>query len=244
MVVRVEVCVTSVQEALSAASAGADSVELCTWLAAGGVTPSSGLAHTVHRQVPIAVRVLVRPSPGPFHYSLPELEALLHDTRIYSSDGMGVVTGALGPNGEWDDDTMRQIRTAAGSAELTFHRAIDHAMDPFLVAERCAATGMQRILTSGGASTALEGAASLRELIRCAPGVRIAAGGGIRPDNVVELVERSGVEEVHFSAQRWVSLPSGGPALGGDAALVNAAVEADLARIEGVLNALTKAGLR
>ncbi len=54
MQVNVEVCITSVEEAITAEECGATSVEVCTWLDCGGVTPSSGLVDTVRG----AVRIL------------------------------------------------------------------------------------------------------------------------------------------------------------------------------------------
>jgi copper homeostasis protein CutC len=66
----------------------------------------------------------------------------------------------------------------------------------------------------------------------------------VRPENVVELVERTGVGEIHFSAQQWVTTAASGPSLGGDQATLGAVVVADLRRMDGILNALAKAGLR
>jgi copper homeostasis protein len=244
MAVRVEVCVTSVQEAVAAGAVGVDSVEVCTWLASGGVTPSWGLVTMVREHVPCQVRVLVRPSVGPFHYDAMTLDVLMADAHRFAEEGLGVVTGTLGPDARWDDAAMERIRAATQGAELTFHRAIDHAVDPVLVAEYCTSLGVERILSSGGAATALQGAPILRQLVRSASGIRVAAGGGVRPENVVELVERTGVGEIHFSAQQWVTTAASGPSLGGDQATLGAVVVADLRRMDGILNALAKAGLR
>ena len=60
MRVNVEVCVSSVEEAIAAAELGADSVELCSWLACGGVTPGPGLLSMVkERLASTATRVRV-----------------------------------------------------------------------------------------------------------------------------------------------------------------------------------------
>ena len=58
--------------------------------------------------------------------------------------------------------------------------------------------GVDRVLTSGGASTALEGATEIAGLVQLA-GDRLAvmAGGSITAENVGEIVERTGVREVH-----------------------------------------------
>jgi copper homeostasis protein len=98
MRVAVEICVTSVAEALAAERAGADSVEICTWLACGGVTPSSGLVDAVRTAVRIPARVLVRPTPDGFVYDPASLHALLLDAEIFGGGAIGLVTGALKPN--------------------------------------------------------------------------------------------------------------------------------------------------
>jgi copper homeostasis protein len=54
------------------------------------------------------------------------------------------------------------------------------------------------VLTSGGAPTAPQGLAQLRDLVDVAgDDIVILAGGGVRFQNVVELVDETGVTEVH-----------------------------------------------
>lgn len=245
MPVCVEVCVTSVAEARVAEACGVDSVEVCSWLASGGVTPSSGLVDAVRSAVRIPTRVLVRPTPEGFHYDRAALHALLLDAEIFGGGAIGLVTGGLTGAGGMDRELMREVRHRAPDSELTFHRAIDHAADPQEVLDGCLDLGVERILTSGGASRAVEGLAMLKALVsnagdRC----MIAAAGGIGPDNVVGIVEQSGVREVHFAAQRTSAHPVHRIPLTSGHAPSAFGVEPDQAKIEGVLNALVKAGLR
>jgi copper homeostasis protein len=245
MRVKVEVCVTSVPEAKAAEACGADGVELCTWLACGGVTPSSGLVDAVRGSVQLPVRVLVRPKPGGFVHEAAELHALLIDAEILGGGAIGLVTGGLLANGNMDVELMRTVKKAAPESEITFHRAIDQARDPLAVLEACASIGAHRILTSGARTLAMDGAAMIGQLVQQAgERVMIAAAGGINPANVVELVERTGVTEVHFAAQ----LPSANRAVGASMSSTNEGVSIetvpDRAKIEAVLNALVKAGLR
>jgi copper homeostasis protein len=244
MGVRVEVCVTSIDEALAAAGAGVDSLELCTWLGSGGLTPSWGLFKAVQAHCAIPVRVLVRPAPGSFVHDGPTREALLLDVERFAGEGASVVTGGLRHDGTIDQALMGAIRSSTNGFELSLHRAIDHARDLPAAADLSVQLGVDRILSSGGAPTALEGVHTLRQLTAAHSSIVIAAAGGIRPENVVELVERSGVGEVHFSAQRWIQRQGQVPLLSTDPAATNASVAADLKRIEGVLNALVNAGLR
>jgi copper homeostasis protein len=85
---------------------------------------------------------------------------------------------------------------------VTFHRAFDACVDQAAALERLIHLGVDRVLTSGGARTAPEGAAQIRRLVVQANGrIQILAGGGINPDNVARLVHDTDVREVHFSVK-------------------------------------------
>ena len=58
---------------------------------------------------------------------------------------------------------------------------------------------MHRVLTSGGAATALDGAATIRRMMDAAAGsgLVVMAGGGVTADNVAEIARATGVTEVH-----------------------------------------------
>lgn len=248
MRVHVEVCVTTMAEALAAASAGADSVELCTDLPGGGVTPGIGLAAVVREALDIPVRVLVRPRPGDFHYDGHDRAAIISEARwlVRLDPAARIVTGALTHTGLPDGELMKALRAEGPGMEITFHRAIDHAADLPAALDACLGLGLQRVLTSGGASRAMEGCSMLAALVKQAgKGVRVAAAGGIRPAEVVELVERTEVREVHFAAQRQVPVDGAGLASLSSARDTNATMTVpDVAKMEAMLEALDKAGLR
>jgi copper homeostasis protein len=245
MRVAVEVCVASFAEAVAAASAGADTVEVCTWLACGGVTPSNGLVDAIRGAVEIPVRVLVRPAPGGFVYKGAEAHAILVDAEVFGGGAMGIVTGGLTEAGAPDVALLREVMRLAPESEITFHRAIDHAADMLRSVDDCTELGLHRILTSGGETLAMDGASPLKAMVeRAGDRLTIAAAGGINPRNVVELVEGTGVREVHFAAQKPKSSGSRGASMSSTNVGVSFETEPDLAKIEGVLNALVKAGLR
>ncbi|MBK8613562.1 MAG: copper homeostasis protein CutC [Flavobacteriales bacterium] len=245
MRVAVEVCVTNLSEALAAAKAGADTVELCTWLDCGGVTPSYGLVNSIKEEIKVPLRVLIRATPGGFVYTMPERQAMLRDAMLIGMGGNGLVAGSLDESGLPDVSFLRAVKLAAPDAELTYHRAIDRSSDVGRAFAICLEEKVQRVLTSGGRTLAIDGALTIKAMVDGARGlVQVAAAGGINPENVVELVQRTGVTEVHFAAQRKlppqpheVSMSSANRGLSFDS-------EPDVAKIEGVLNALTKAGLR
>ncbi len=245
MRIAVEVCVTSVAEAVAAERSGADMVELCSWLACGGITPSSGLVDAVRAAVRIPVRVLVRPAPDGFVYDAPTLHALLLDAEILGGGAIGLVTGGLLRDGAMDRQLMRSVKQLAPESELTFHRAIDHAASPLEVLEGCLEAGVDRILTSGAAVRAVDGCGILKMLVeKAGEGCVVAAAGGINVENVVAIVEHTGVQEVHFAAQRLASVVEQRIPLSSGQGGAHYAFEPDEAKIQGVMNALVKAGLR
>jgi copper homeostasis protein len=245
MRVSIEVCVTNLNEALAAAKAGADSVELCTWLDCGGVTPSYGLVNSIKEELGIPLRVLIRATPGGFVYSMPERQAMLRDAMLIGMGGTGLVAGALDDKGLPETTFLRAVRLAAPAAELTFHRAIDRSNDLGRAFAICLEEKLDRVLTSGGRTLALDGHRTIKAMVDGAAGrIKVAAAGGIGPANVVELIQRTGVHEVHFAAQRKLSREPHEVSMSSSNLGLSFESEPDLAKIEGVVNALTKAGLR
>ena len=200
----VEACVDSVESALAAERGGANRLELCDALFDGGTTPSAGMIEACKEHVSIPVFVIVRPRGGGFVYSESELDVMRRDiiaARELGADG--VVIGALRPDGSVHEEHTRTLVAAAGETPVTFHRAFDFTPDLGRALEALITCGVARVLSSGGAPTARDGAERLATLVRQA-GDRIVvmAGGGVREDNVREIVVASGVREVHVRLTR------------------------------------------
>jgi copper homeostasis protein len=206
-IMTLEICAGSIDSAIAAAQGGAQRIELCSALADGGITPSAGLIRRAMAIGGIDVNVLIRPREGDFLYTAEEVEVMEHDVRLCASYGCnGVVIGALTPQGDVDVDACRRLVAAAGSMEVTFHRAFDLCRDPFDALETIISLGCTRILTSGQAPSALEGAEMLSRLVEKAAGrIIILAGGGVSPDNAGSIVRRCRVTELHASARTTVA---------------------------------------
>ncbi|GAB3567262.1 copper homeostasis protein CutC [Amycolatopsis endophytica] len=225
-----ELSTDTVDGAIAADRLGADRVELCAAGALGGLTPGPGLlAATLARCTRAGVHVLIRPRDGGFRYAPAEVDAMLADVRhAVAAGAAGVVAGALTGAGTVDRVVVGELVAAASGREVTFHRAIDVCADPLEAVEELASLGVRRVLTSGRAPTALEGAPVLSRL-REAAGDRltIMACGGIRPHNVREVLEATGVRDVHAAPRRPAERVAAGPVdFGGHATLdVEAAKE-------------------
>lgn len=201
----VEICANSFESARAAARAGADRIELCTELSVGGLTPSYGVIEKVKRELEIPVHVLIRPRSGNFTYTEAELEVMLQDIEVCKNLGCaGIVSGVLTREHEIDLKATEQLKGAASQIEFTFHRAFDWCADPLKGLQQLKEFGVDRLLSSGQESSAIEGIEILSRL-KAASGDRlqIMPGGGISIQNIQAFKER-GFEAVHLSATKKV----------------------------------------
>jgi len=188
---------------VAAATGGADRIELCTNLAAGGTSPDAATLAACLSRLTIPVFVMVRPRGGDFHYSAAERAGMVEEIwQVKAAGAQGIVTGALRPDATVDETLTRELIAAARPLPVTFHRAFDSCDDVEEALETLIALGVTRVLTSGGAATAPEGATTIARLVRRAAGrIGIIAGGGVKGDNVTALVRTTGVREVHLSTR-------------------------------------------
>ena len=199
MTVLVEACVDSLAAARRAAAGGAARLELCRNLVEGGTTPERELLTAVREQVTLPLHVLIRPRGGDFLYTGDEIAAMLRDIAAARRIGAeGVVLGGLDAAGGVDQALTSRLVQAARPLAVTFHRAFDRTSDPGEALEVLVGLGVERVLTSGQADTALEGVGLLGELVARAAGrITVLAGGGIRASNVRRILAATGVTEIH-----------------------------------------------
>jgi copper homeostasis protein len=214
-VVQLEIAVQDVAGAATAKAAGAHRVELCSALELGGVTPSVGVVELCRAEVGpgFGVHVLVRPRPGDFCYSASEADVIVADVAAALAAGAdGIVVGALRRARnrlELDLDLLRRVIEAARGAQVTFHRAIDLLDDPVDALGPLVELGVDRVLSSGGASDVQAGLPTLARAVAAADRrIEIMAGGGVRVESIPEIL-RAGVDAVHLSAKRLVRVPQG-----------------------------------
>lgn len=216
-----EVCVDDVAGLSAAISGGADRIELCSALSVGGLTPSAGLMQeAAARDVPCYA--MIRPAAGSFRYSRADVRVMKADIERARQAGLaGVVLGASLPDGRLDRDTLEKLVTYADGLGLTLHRAFDLVPDWQEAITIAIDLGFERILTSGGKKSAIDGVDELERLITLAAGrISIMPGSGINPQTVAGLSPRLKIEEIHASCsvaetepdQRLVSLGFSPPA--------------------------------
>ncbi|GAA4375738.1 copper homeostasis protein CutC [Paeniglutamicibacter cryotolerans] len=221
---RLEIAVQDTAGARIAREHGADRVELCQGLGLGGLTPSQGLIEACVAEG-IGVHPLIRPRGGGFSYSPLETEAMLIDIRrAVAAGARGVVIGAVCAGDAGLDSSVLSTliaaaRETAADTEITVHRCVDVLLgagaDPAQLVGQLIGLGVDRVLSSGGASTAGRGIGVLHLMHEAADGrLQIQAGGGVRLEDIPALLRLDGI---HLSARTSVSTGASGPG-GGESA--------------------------
>ena len=200
--IALEVCVDTLQGARVAASAGAARIELCCALEVGGLTPSAGLMRQA-AALGVPVSAMIRPRAGSFVFDPGEIDVMVDDIHAARDAGMrGVVLGALDTGRCLDRRALSRLISHSDGLGLTLHRAFDLVADPLGALESAIALGFDRILTSGGAMTALAGADRIAALDRKAAGrISIMPGSGITGATLARIVAGTAIREIHASCR-------------------------------------------
>jgi len=206
-----EISVDGVEKAGAAERGGADRIELCADLSVGGLTPSRELLRGVREKVHIPVYSMIRPRPGAFVYSDSEFAEMERSIAVAAECNMdGVVLGVLKKNRRIDMARTRRLVDLARPLPVTFHRAFDETADLARALEAVIQTDAARVLTSAGATTALQGAAKLAQLVATARDrisgvgsptqpdrIIVVPGAGITHSNITQVAQRTGAIEFH-----------------------------------------------
>lgn len=197
-----EICVDSLQSALTAQSAGADRIELCAGLDLGGLTPDQALFGQTREKLNIPIHVLIRPRSGNFVYNTQDEEMMRMSIRYFKEQGAnGLVFGALTSGFEVDRLMMERLMEDAYPLPVTFHRAFDQIPDPLGAISALNSLGLRRLLTSGQSPSAVDGISLLKALLPLVEDpLTILPGGGINSTNVSHFL-KLGLPEIHASAR-------------------------------------------
>lgn len=221
-----------------------------TELVRSAVERARQLASAGDARAAFDVHVLIRPRastgdfldrPEEFVHTSEEVELMARQAaEAVEAGAAGIVVGALRGPDALDREALETIRDAALQAAsralrgvtLTHHRALD-AMEGraarVAAVEQLIGLGFHRVLSSGGAASALEGAEDLAAMVDAGEElIEVCAGAGVRPGTIADLVRATGVTDVHLSARRRADAPreAGAPDTETDPAIVAAAVDA------------------
>ncbi|XP_014662932.1 PREDICTED: copper homeostasis protein cutC homolog [Priapulus caudatus] len=199
-----EVCVDCVESAINAEKGGATSLELCTSLLEGGLTPSIGLLRKVKEIVDIPVFVMIRPRSGDFLYTGLEIEVMKEDISCCKENGAdGIVFGILTREGNVDKERCLDLIDVARPLPVSFHRAFDLTSNWKDALGVLINLGFERVLTSGQDTSALDGLPVIRDMVQLAADrILVIPAGGISERNIERILEGSCTTEFHCSARK------------------------------------------
>lgn len=208
----VEVCCGSYYDCVQAYQAGATRVELNSGLHLGGLTPSVGALVLTKRHTKLKVITMVRPRGAGFCYSDEDFEVMLADAQSMLDNGAdGIAFGCLDENGNIHIEQTKQVITLIKKAnkEVVFHRAFDCVSEPFKAMETLIKLGVDRVLTSGLQAKAMQGIALIKQLQeRYGDSIELLAGSGVNASNALDLMNTTGIYQVHSSCKDWLLDPT------------------------------------
>ncbi|BAW92168.1 copper homeostasis protein CutC [Actinomyces sp. Chiba101] len=170
---------------------------------------------------PFGLRIMIRPRGGGFIYDGDGRRAMIADVRriaalaremseytrpvptsnpaqpLPPAVDLGIVVGGLTDDGAVDRGLIRLLKDLADGATLTYHRAIDASRDPLEAYRDLRRLGVDYVLTSGAADTALDGARTIAAMV-AEEGPRVIATGTVRSHNAAEVIAATGAREIHL----------------------------------------------
>ncbi len=208
----VEVCCGSYEDCIAAYNGGAKRVELNSALSVGGLTPTLATLKRVKRDTELKVICMDRPRAAGFCYSQSEFETMLEDAEILLENGAdGIAFGFLQEDGNICLPYVEKMVDFIHSygKEAVFHRAFDVTPDPFLSMDILTDLGVDRVLTSGQQAKAKDGMNLIQQLqAQYGEKIEILPGSGINAQNAKEVIEQTGVNQVHSSCKNYQTDPT------------------------------------
>ena len=195
-----EACVETLEQAIAAEKKGAHRIELCGRLDLGGITPDYELIRTCLQNLNIPIKVMIRPRGGNFIYTEEEYQSMLSDIEVCKKLGVEeYVFGILKNDNSIDIDRMMSLSANVDNAPVTFHKAIDELSDfKFAIEQLKKIPQVKYILTSGLASTAMEGKDVLIQMIDLAKSdIQIVVAGKVTNENIDALHAIVNAHEYH-----------------------------------------------
>lgn len=212
MATMIEICCGSYSDALAAWKGGAQRIELNSALALGGLTPSLSSLILTKQNTDLKVITMIRPRGAGFCYSEEDYQIMKQDAKIMlEHDADGLAFGFLDTQGLIDIERTREFVQLihAYHKEAVFHRAFDCVQDPIKAIEQLIDLGVDRLLTSGLKAKAIDALDLLAKLQRdYGQDIEILAGSGIQASNVLEILEKTGLQQVHSSCKYWINDPT------------------------------------
>ncbi len=189
-----EIACFNIESCLIAQKAGANRIEFCNDYESGGITPSFQEIAKVRQLIKIPLHVIIRFKND----DVKMMEEAIWFCKKFKIDG--VVFGVIKESAV-DILPCVKLVELASPMKCTFHRYIDKCANMDESIEQLIDIGFHNVLTSGGKENALEGIEIIAKLQqKYGDKINIIPGGGIRPNNVKLIKEKTNCNTFHSSA--------------------------------------------
>ncbi|GFH43365.1 copper homeostasis protein CutC [Lactococcus hodotermopsidis] len=199
-----EFCAENFTNIPLAVAAGAERIELCDNLTAGGTTPSYGVIKETAdylKDSKTTFATMIRPRGDNFVYNSIELKIMETDILKAVEAGTNeLVFGALTPENELDSDALETLMIASQGLPVTFHMAFDKisADQQKSALDELVELGFDKILMHGNTLDKPVNTEKIAELVTYANGrIRLIAGGSVTFENAEKIAKLTGSAYVH-----------------------------------------------
>ncbi len=208
----VEICCGSYYDAKNAYLGKAKRIELNSALYLGGLTPSAATLRQVKKDFDLEVICMVRPRGAGFCYNDEDFLIMKEEAKDLLENGAdGIAFGILDQDGNIDLKRNQEMIEIIKSYHKTavFHRAFDCVKDYDQAIRQLIDLGVDRVLTSGLEAKAMDGKDVIKYLqSHYGDQIQILAGSGMNASNAKEMMDHTGIYQVHSSCKDWLNDPT------------------------------------
>lgn len=208
----VEICCGSYYDAKNAYLGKAKRIELNSALYLGGLTPSTATLRQVKKDFDLEIVCMVRPRGAGFCYNDEDFLIMKEEAKDLLENGAdGIAFGILDQDGNIDLKRNQEMIEIIKSYHKTavFHRAFDCVKDYDQAIRQLIDLGVDRVLTSGLEAKAMDGKEVIKYLqSHYGDQIQILAGSGMNASNAKEMMDYTGIYQVHSSCKDWLNDPT------------------------------------
>lgn len=189
---KLEVVVTTKEEAIIAQAAGADRLEISINPSRRGTTPDINEISGIIPVVDIPLYILIRPNQFTYECTDKEFILVTHMIEICKlTKAKGITIGFI-KDGKVDKEKLQQVLNISGDLEVNFSRAVDSTINyeeeiNYLFNLK----QITKIYTSGSAETVIDGAAMLKKVSKFSN--KLIFSGALNIDGIEKLIDK-GIE--------------------------------------------------
>lgn len=203
----IEIALGCIQDVKQLEKYDVDRIELNSCIELGGITPSLSTLIEAKKVSTKQIVCMCRVRGGNFCYTEDEYAVMFEDAKLMLENGAdGIVFGFLNADKSVNVEKSKQMIDLIHSynKEAVFHKASDESDSIDKTVETLSKLGIDRILTSGQAvyPEILEGCSKIYELSQKYPNVQFLPGGGVRVNNIKQVIDTCKTGQVHMTSKK------------------------------------------